>query len=96
MERDLFDLFLIKDPIKVSIEKVVEKIINSSLIKRDLEKIIKDNLERLENDEFFKSEERITDLAIIKYDEKGFEEFKEKITPVLINICELFLKNMSL
>lgn len=96
MERDLFDLFLIKDALKVSIEEVVEKTINSSLIKRDLEKLIEDNLKKLKDGKFFKSEERISDLAIIKYDEQGFEEFKEKITPILINICELFLKSRSL
>jgi predicted nucleotidyltransferase component of viral defense system len=94
MERDLFDLFLIKDSLKVSIGEVVEKIINSSLIKKDLEKFIKDNLEKLKNNEFFKSEEKISDLAIIKYDEKGFEKFKEKIALILINICKLFLNKI--
>ncbi len=94
MERDLFDLFLIKESLKVGIEEVVEKIVDSSLIKKDLEKLIKNNLEKLRDDEFFKSGERITDLAIIKYDEEGFENFKEKVKPILINICELFLNKI--
>jgi len=92
MERDLFDLFLIKDSLRVDVEKVVEKIRGSSLIKRDLEKLIKDNLKKLESDEFFDSEEKIEDLSITKYDLDGFEKFSEKIKQRLIEICELFLK----
>jgi len=95
MERDLFDLFLIKDSLKVNIEEVVDKINGSSLIKRDLDKLIKNNLEKLKNDEYFKSEEKVNDLAIIKYDEDGFEKFKKKIKPILINICELFLEKYA-
>jgi len=95
MERDLFDLFLIKDSLKVKINGVVEKVKNSSLIKKDLEKLIKTNLKKLENDEFFESEEKIEDLAVIKYDSKEFEEFKDKINYTLIRICKEFLKRRT-
>lgn len=91
MERDLFDLFLIKNSLQVNIREVVEKIKNSSLIKKDLEEFIKANFEKLENNSFFESEEKIEDLAIVKYDEKGFEEFKKNIKPLLMDICKLFL-----
>jgi predicted nucleotidyltransferase component of viral defense system len=91
-ERDLFDLFLIPNSLRTDIKNVVEKIKNSSLIKKDLEYLIKNNLEKLKNNEFFISQENVEDLAIIKYDSKKFEEFKVKIKPILIQICETFLE----
>ncbi len=91
MERDLFDLFLIKNSLKVDLMDVVKKIRDSSLIKKDLEELIKNNLKKLEDNEFFESEEKIFDLAILKYNENGFEAFKGKIKGILIKICELFL-----
>ena len=91
-ERDLFDLFLIKDSIEANVKQIVEKIRDSSLIKRDLRKMIADRLTLLKKNEFFKSDERIEDLAIVKYNAKEFEEFKEKIKPILTDVCEIFLK----
>ncbi len=92
-ERDLFDLFLIKDSLNIDIEKVVKKIRSSSLIKKDLEKLIKNNLEKLKNNSFFESEEKISDLAIVEYGPKNLEEFKAKIKNILIEICEKSLRN---
>jgi len=92
MERDLFDLFLINGSLKIDVEEVVEKIKSSSLIKKDLEELIKDNLRKLEEGEFFESEEKIEDLAIVKYDLEGFEEFRKNIKLLLIDICKLFLR----
>lgn len=92
-ERDLFDLFLIKDSLNIDITGVVKKIRSSSLIKKDLEKLIKNNLEKLKNNEFFESEEKISDLAIVEYDPKNLEEFKAKIKNILIEICEKFIRN---
>lgn len=91
-ERDLFDLFLIKDSLTVNITEAVEKIKSSSLIKKDLKINIAAKLSLLQKDEFFKSDERIEDLAIVKYNLEEFEQFKEKIKPKLIEICERFLE----
>ena len=93
-ERDLFDLFLIKDSLKVDINEIIEKIKNSSLIKRDLTKLIGEKLELLENGKFFESDEKIETLAIVSYDLKEFEEFKERIKPILIEICKNFLSSL--
>ncbi len=90
-ERDLFDLFLIKNSLKANINQIVEKIRSSSLIKKELDKTIAEKLILLKKDEFFKSNERIEDLAIIKYNSEEFEEFKENIKPILIEICKTFL-----
>ena len=90
-ERDLFDLFLIEDSLKVNTKEVVEKIRNSFLIKRELSKLIKDKLTLLKENKFFKSDEKISELTILEYDNKKFEEFKDKIKPVLIDICKKFL-----
>lgn len=90
-ERDLFDIFLIKDSLKINTKQVIEKIKNSSLIKRELDKLITEKLSLLEKDEFFKSNEKIEDLAIIEYNPKEFKEFKQKIKPILIEICKKFL-----
>ena len=46
----------------------------------------------LEKDKFFDSEEKIEALAVAKYNPREFEEFKEKIKPKLIEICNNFLK----
>ena len=91
-ERDLFDLFLIKDSLKINITHAVEKIKSSSLIKRDLNTNITVKLSLLQKDEFFKSDERIEDLAIVKYNVEEFKQFKERIKPNLIEICERFLE----
>src|SRR3989338_9779699 len=93
-ERDLFDLFLIKDTLKVDINEIIEKIKNSSLIKRDLTKLIGEKLELLQNGKFFESDEKIETLAIVSYDLKEFEEFKERIKPILIEICKNFLSSL--
>lgn len=90
-ERDLFDLFLIKDSLKINTKQVIEKVKDSSLIKRELDKLITEKLSLLEMGEFFKSNEKIEDLAIIEYNPKEFKEFKQKIKPILIEICKKFL-----
>ena len=90
-ERDLFDLFLIKDSLNADINLITEKIKNSSLIKRDLTKLINEKLILLQNNSFFESKEKVENLSIIQYDKKEFEEFKEKIKPILIEICHKFL-----
>jgi len=92
MERDLFDLFLINDSLKVDIDKAVKKIRSSSLIKKDLNNLIKENLEKLENNQFFESDEKIEDFVISEYNLKGFENFKDEVKPLLIKICREFLK----
>ncbi len=92
-ERDLFDLFLIKDSLKADINEIVEKIKSSYFIKRELTKLINEKLALILNEEFFESEEKIEQLAIVKYNEPEFEEFKDKIKPILIEICQRFLKN---
>ena len=93
-DRDLFDLFLIKDSLKADITQIVEKIKNSLLIKKDLTRIINERLILLQNDKFFESEEKIEELAITPYNPKDFEEFKQKIKPKLIKICDQFLNKI--
>jgi predicted nucleotidyltransferase component of viral defense system len=90
-DRDLFDLFLIKDSLKADVAEIVEKIKNSSLIKKDLTKLINDKFVLLQNNRFFESEEKIEELAVAEYNPKEFEEFKQKIQPKLIEICNKFL-----
>ena len=90
-ERDLFDLFLIKNSLKANVKEVVEKIKNSSLIKKGLESLIKEKLKLLEKGIFFKSNEKIEEFAILEYDKNKFEEFKQSVEPILINICRRFL-----
>ncbi len=90
-ERDLFDLFLIKDSLKADVKEVVEKIRGSSLIKRELNSLIKEKLKLLEEGIFFKSNEKIEELAVLEYNKKEFEEFKQDIEPILIEICRKFL-----
>jgi len=90
-ERDLFDLFLIKDSLNADIKLIIEKIKNSSLIKRDLIKLINEKLVLLQNNSFFESKEKVENLSIIKYDKKEFEAFKGRIKPILIEICRKFL-----
>jgi predicted nucleotidyltransferase component of viral defense system len=92
-ERDLFDLFLIKDSLNAPIDKILEKIKNSSLIKTDLVDLIKEKLTLLEKGRFFDSEEKIEELAISEYQKHEFENFKEKIRSILIKICEQFLSS---
>jgi len=91
-ERDLFDLFLIKGSLNTDIKLIVEKIKNSSLIKKDLTNLIKEKLVLLQNNKFFESKEKVENLSIVQYNKKEFVEFKEKIKPILIKICEDFLK----
>jgi len=95
VERDLFDLYLIPNPLNVDIKKVIEKIESSSLIKKQLEELIETKLKELNENRFFTSTEKISDLAIIKYNFEEFEKFKEKIKPLLIKICSGFLKKES-
>ena len=90
-ERDLFDLFLIKDSLNADIKLIIEKIKNSSLIKRDLTKLINEKLVLLQNNSFFESKEKVENLSIIQYDKKEFEAFKGRIKPILIEICRKFL-----
>ncbi|HLC54057.1 MAG TPA: nucleotidyl transferase AbiEii/AbiGii toxin family protein [Candidatus Nanoarchaeia archaeon] len=90
-ERDLFDLFLIKDSLKADVNEIVEKIKNSSLIKKDLIGLINEKLDLLQKGKFFESDEKIEQLAIQLYKESEFEEFKEKVKPLLIEICKKFL-----
>ena len=90
-ERDLFDLFLIKDSLKVNLDSVLNKIKSSSLIKRKLNRLISEKLSLLEQHEFFKSDEKISDLAIVNYNQHDFEKFKHEIEPLLIEVCKRFL-----
>jgi len=90
-ERDLFDLFLIKDSLKSDVIEIVDKIKNSALIKTDLVSLITEKLALLQKDKFFYSEEKIEALAVAKYNPKEFEEYKQKIQPKLIEICNKFL-----
>ncbi len=92
-ERDLFDLFLINHSLNANINEAAEKIKASSLIKRELNKTIAEKLALLEKNDFFRSDEKIEDLAIVKYNLGEFEAFKEKIKPILIKICITFLNN---
>lgn len=92
-ERDLLDLFLIPNSLSVKTEEVVEKIKSSSLIKRDLAKIINEKLTLLQEGNFFESEEKIEEIAIVQYNNKKFEEFKVRITPLLVALCKAFLVN---
>ena len=91
-DRDLFDLFLIKDSLNADVKLIVEKIKNSALIKKDLFGLITEKLALLQKDKFFDSEEKIEALAVAKYNPREFEEFKEKIKPKLIEICNKFLE----
>lgn len=92
-ERDLFDLFLIKDSLNVNVEEAVEKIKDSSLIKRELGSLIKEKLVLLNENRFFTSTEKISNLAIIRYNSEEFEKFKERIKPILTRVCEEFLRH---
>ena len=92
VERDLFDLYLIPKSLHINVDQVVEKIESSSLIKKQLKKLIESKLHELNEDKFFSSAEKISDLAIVKYSLEDFEKFKDKIKLILINICEEFLK----
>ena len=86
-------MFLIKDSLKADIGEIIEKINNSSLIKTDLTSLITEKLDLLLKDKFFESEEKIEELAISSYEKKEFEYFKEKIKPILIDICNKFLES---
>ncbi len=92
-ERDLFDLFLIRDSLNADIDEIIEKIKNSSLIKTDLINLIQEKLTCLEKETFFDSQEKIEELAISEYNEKEFENFRKEIQPKLKDICKKFLKN---
>lgn len=65
--------------------------ISSSLIKRELGRIIEDKLNLPAKDEFFRSDEKTGYLAIVGYNAKEFENFGKKIKPKLIEICKKFL-----
>ena len=91
-ERDLFDLYLIPNSSQVNLQEVVDKIENSLLIKKELSKLISDKMHLLKEGNFFKSREKIEEFAIVEYDKQEFEEFKDKIKPLLIEICQRFLK----
>lgn len=90
-ERDLFDLFLIKDSLNANINEIVEKIRNSSLIKRDLTNLITEKLALLQKNKFFESNENVSSMVIVTYNNNEFEDFKRKIKPILIEICNKFL-----
>ncbi len=91
-ERDLFDLFLIPKSLNVDINQVIDKIASSSLIKKQINGLIESKLKELDDGRFFTSIEKISDLTIAKYDFEEFNKFKDKIKPILIEICEKFLK----
>ena len=73
----------------------MEKIKNSSLIKKDLTNLIKEKLVLLQDYRFFESREKVENLSIVKYDKKEFEEFKNKIKPKLIAVCENFIAELK-
>ena len=91
-ERDLLDLFLIPNSLNANVGDIVTKIACSSLIKKELPRLISNNLNLLNEGNFFKSREKIEDLAIIKYSPDEFTDFKQKIQPKLIEICNKFLE----
>ena len=91
-ERDLFDLFLIKNSLDIDVSVIVEKIKTPSLIKKDLVNLISGKLALLQENKFYESKEKVDTLSIVKYNPKELEEFKEKIKPKLIEICNKFLK----
>jgi predicted nucleotidyltransferase component of viral defense system len=91
-ERDIFDLFLIKGSLKADPKDIIQKIKSSSLIKRELSSLVQEKLKLLQEGTFFKSEEKIEELAVFEYDKAKFEEFKKNIEPILISICGEFLK----
>lgn len=91
-ERDLFDLYLIQKSLNVNINQVVNKIESSSLIKKQIKNLIESKLKELEEDRFFISTERISDLAIVNYDLYNFEKFKDRIKLILIEICKKFIE----
>ena len=91
-ERDLFDLFLIKNSLDIDVSVIAEKIKTSSLIKKDLVNLISGKLALLQENKFFESKEKVDTLSIVKYNPKELEEFKEKIKPKLIEICNKFLE----
>ncbi|MDP1694947.1 MAG: nucleotidyl transferase AbiEii/AbiGii toxin family protein [Candidatus Woesearchaeota archaeon] len=94
-ERDLFDLFLIPNSLNADINEIVSKIMSSSLIKKELPILISNNLNLLNEGNFFKSREKIEDLAIIKYSPDEFTCFKQKIQPKLIEICNKFMERLK-
>jgi hypothetical protein len=83
---------LIKGSLNADIRLIVEKIKNSSLIKKDLTNLINEKLVLLQNNKLFESNEKVENLSIVQYNKKEFAEFKEKIKPILIKVCEAFLK----
>ena len=85
-------MFLIKDSLNADIKLIVEKIKNSSLIKKDLTNLINEKLVLLQNNKFFESKDKVERLSIVQYNPNEFEEFKEKIKPKLIEICNKFLE----
>ena len=91
-ERDLFDLFLIKDSLNADMSLIIEKIKNSALIKKDLNNLINEKIVLLQDNRFFESKEKVEHFSIVKYNLKEFEEFKEKIKLKLIEICNKFLE----
>jgi predicted nucleotidyltransferase component of viral defense system len=91
-ERDLFDLYLIPKSLNMNINQVIDKIASSSLIKKQISELIELKLKELRENRFFISAEKISDLAILKYDLEDFEKFKDKIKPILVKICEKFLE----
>ena len=91
-ERDLFDLFLIPHALQVNIPAVVEKIHSAALIKKKLKPLLTRNLIRLQQDEFFTSDEAVEDLALVKYNPARFAQFKHEIKPILMEICKSFLE----
>lgn len=91
-ERDLFDLFLIKNSLKIDMKNIVKKITASSLIKKELNNLIHEKLKLLEQGIFFESEERIEELAVEDYDKNKFEDFKRAVEPILIKICRSLIE----
>ena len=84
-------MYLIPNSLSVDIEEVIVKIESSSLIKKGLKILIESKLKDINEDTFFRTTERISDLAIVKYNLESFEHFKENIKPLLVKICEEFI-----
>jgi predicted nucleotidyltransferase component of viral defense system len=91
-ERDLFDLFFIPDSLEVKKDLIIKKINNASLITKNLKERIQEKLILLENNSFLESTEKIQDLSIKEYNILEFQDFKEKIKSILIEICGGVLK----
>ncbi len=96
-ERDLLDLFLISkkiDMAKLQQEKIVDKIQNTASFVKGLSAKIKQNLEILSKHRHSVLEEK-NQLVLIAIDEKEYAHFEQEIMPLLMEIGNKSLTNIS-